>query len=76
MSRLAELPPRARTAVPQPGADLEAQNFPNDCRRIETLTETGLLLCVLDLTKARVRKTIRDVESASALYEWELASDY
>lgn len=53
-----------------------AERFANDFRRIESVAETGGVLRVLDLTKPRVREAIRDAQSAKALYESELASDY
>ena len=53
-----------------------AERFANDFRRIESVAETGGVLRVLDLTKPRVREAIRAAQSAKALYESELASDY
>ncbi len=53
-----------------------AERFANDFRRIESVAETGGVLRVLDITKLRVREAIREVKSARALYESELASDY
>lgn len=53
-----------------------AERFADDFRRIESVAETGGTLRVLDITKPGVRKAIRDAQSARALYESELASDY
>ena len=53
-----------------------AERFADDFRRIESVAETGGVLRVLDITKPRVRDAIRDAQSAKALYESELASDY
>lgn len=53
-----------------------AERFADDFRRIESVAETGGVLRVLDITKHRVREAIRGAESARALYESELASDY
>lgn len=53
-----------------------AERFANDFRRIESVAETGGVLRVLDISKPRVREAIRDAQSAKALYESELASDY
>jgi len=53
-----------------------AERFADDFRRIESVAETGGVLRVLDITKHRVREAIRDAESARALYESDVASDY
>lgn len=53
-----------------------AERFANDFRRVESVAETGGVLRVLDITKPRVREAIRDAQSAKALYESEVASDY
>lgn len=53
-----------------------AERFANDFRRVESVAETGGVLRVLDLTKPRVREAIRVAQSAKALYESEVASDY
>jgi type III restriction enzyme len=53
-----------------------AERFIDDFRRIESVAETGGTLRVLDITRPRVREAIRDAQSAKALYESELASDY
>ena len=53
-----------------------AERFANDFRRVESVAETGGVLRVLDLTKPRVREEIRVAQSAKALYESEVASDY
>lgn len=53
-----------------------AERFPNEFRRIESVAETGGTLRVLDITKPQVRQAIRDGESAKALYESNVASDY
>jgi type III restriction enzyme len=53
-----------------------AERFKDDFRRIESVAETGGTLRVLDITRPRVRDAIRDAQSAKALYESELASDY
>src|SRR5680860_169400 len=53
-----------------------AERFADDFRRIESVAETGGTLRVLDITKPRVRQSIRDAQSGKALYESELASDY
>jgi type III restriction enzyme len=53
-----------------------AERFAEDFRRIESVAETGGVLRVLDITKHRVREAIRGGDSAKALYESELASDY
>lgn len=53
-----------------------AEQFPDDFRRIESVAETGGKLRVLDITKTQVRSAIRDAQSAKALYESGLASDY
>lgn len=53
-----------------------AERFANDFRRVESVAETGGVLRVLDLTKPRVREAVRVAQSAKALYESEVASDY
>lgn len=53
-----------------------AERFADDFRRIESVAETSGTLRVLDITKPKVRQSIRDVQSAKALYESDLASDY
>lgn len=53
-----------------------AQRFAGEFRRIESVAEAGGVLRVLDITKTHVREAIRDAQSAKALYESELASDY
>ncbi len=53
-----------------------AERFADDFRRIESVAETSGTLRVLDLTKPGVRQAIRDAQSARALYESDLASDY
>lgn len=53
-----------------------AERFPDNFRRIESVAETSNTLRVLDITKTRVRDAIREAQSAKALYESELASDY
>lgn len=53
-----------------------AEQFPDDFRRIESVAETGGALRVLDITKAQVRDAIRGAQSATVLYESNLASDY
>lgn len=53
-----------------------AERFDGDFRRIESVAETGGNLRVLDITKASVRDAIRETQSARALYESDLASDY
>lgn len=53
-----------------------AERFADDFRRIESVAETGGKLRVLDITKASVREAIRVSQSARALYESEIASDY
>lgn len=53
-----------------------AEQFATDFRRVESVAETGGVLRVLDITKHRVREAIRGAQSARALYESELASDY
>lgn len=53
-----------------------AERFADDFRRIESVAETGGVLRVLDITKPRVRESIRAAKSARALYESELAGDY
>ena len=53
-----------------------AERFADDFRRLESVAETGGTLRVLDITKPRVRQSIRDAQSARALYESELAHDY
>lgn len=53
-----------------------AERFMHEFRRIESVAETGGVLRVLDITKPCVREAIRDAQSAKALYESELASDY
>lgn len=53
-----------------------AERFAGDFRRIESVAETDGKLRVLDITKASVRQAIRDAQSANALYESDLASDY
>lgn len=53
-----------------------AERFATDFRRVESVAETGGVLRVLDVTKPRVREAIRVAQSAKALYESEVASDY
>jgi hypothetical protein len=53
-----------------------AERFADYFRRVESVAETGGVLRVLDITKPRVRQAIRDAQSAKALYESEVASDY
>ena len=53
-----------------------AERFTEDFRRIESVAETGGALRVLDITKPKVRQAIRESQSAKALYESDLASDY
>lgn len=53
-----------------------AEQFSTHFRRIESVAETGGVMKVLDLTKEGVRNAIRDVTSARALYESEVAQDY
>ncbi|MGU3438063.1 hypothetical protein ACNHUS_34260 [Actinomycetes bacterium M1A6_2h] len=53
-----------------------AERFADDFRRIESVAETSGNLRVLDITKASVRDAIRETQSARALYESDLASDY
>lgn len=53
-----------------------AERFADGFRRIESVAETGGTLRVLDITKHKVRQAIRDAQSAKALYESDLASDY
>jgi type III restriction enzyme len=53
-----------------------AERFADDFRRVESVAETSGTLRVLDVTKTNVRQAIRDAQSAKALYESELASDY
>lgn len=53
-----------------------AEQFPDDFRRIESVSETGGKLRVLDITKTEVREAIRDAQSAKALYESGVAADY
>ncbi|WP_424115739.1 DEAD/DEAH box helicase [Rothia mucilaginosa] len=53
-----------------------AERFANDFRRVESVAETGGVLRVLDLTKPHVREEIRVAQSAKALYESEVASNY
>ena len=53
-----------------------AERFVHDFRRIESVAETSGKLRVLDITKSTVREAIRDAQSARALYESDLASDY
>lgn len=53
-----------------------AERFATDFRRIESVAETGGRLRVLDITKPYIRDAIRQTQSAKALYESVLASDY
>lgn len=53
-----------------------AERFANDFRRIESVAETSGVLRVLDITTPGVREAIFDAQSAKALYESDLASDY
>lgn len=53
-----------------------AERFPGNFRRIESVAETSSTLRVLDITKSHVRDAIREAQSAKALYESDLASDY
>lgn len=53
-----------------------AEQFPDDFRRIESVAETGGKLRVLDITKPQVRQAIHDAQSARALYESDIASNY
>lgn len=53
-----------------------AEAYSDDFRRIESVAETGGTMRVLDLTKPHVREAIRDSESARALYESDVASEY
>jgi type III restriction enzyme len=55
-----------------------AEEYGSDFRRIESVAETGGVLRVLDLTKAHVRKAVRDAPDAKSLYEQNagLASNY
>lgn len=53
-----------------------AERFAVDFRRIESVAETAGKLRVLDITKPAVRRAIRDAQSAKALYESGLASEY
>ena len=53
-----------------------AEKFQGEFRRIESVAETGGTMRVLDLTKHHVRQAILDANSAKALYESGVASDY
>lgn len=53
-----------------------AEKFSDGFRRIESVAETSGKLRVLDIKRPGVRQAIRSAQSAKALYESELASDY
>lgn len=53
-----------------------AEQFANDFRRIESVAKVGDKLRVLDLTLSEVRQAVREKDSAKALYESTLATDY
>lgn len=53
-----------------------AEKYEEEFRRIESVSETGGTMRVLDLTKYHVRQAIRDAKSAEELYESGVASDY
>lgn len=49
-----------------------AERLANDFHRVESVVETGDVLRVLDITKPRVRETIRLAQSTKTLYESEV----
>lgn len=53
-----------------------AEQYAGEFRRIESVAETAGTMRVLDLTKAPVREAIRAADSARALYDSDLATDY
>ncbi|GAB3859398.1 hypothetical protein GCM10028801_20740 [Nocardioides maradonensis] len=64
-------------AVPKlRGLAAYAEQFADDFHRIEAVAEVGGVMRVLDLTRADVRTAIAGAESAEALYESGIASDY
>lgn len=53
-----------------------AEQYASDFRRIESVAKVGDKLRVLDLTLPEVRQAVREKDSAKALYESNLATDY
>ena len=58
------------------GLSRYAENHSEDFRRIEAVADVSGTLRALDLTREDVREEIMKAESAEALYEGALATDY
>ena len=58
------------------GLALYAEAHAVTYRRIESVAETGGKFRALDLTRADVRKAVKDAESAKGLFEGLWADDY